>query len=1096
MAKKAKSAGSKRVPANTTSAGGAVKIYYISAYSLGDLGHWPEALRTVREMGFSHVCVSPLFAPHAEGGVFLTADHEASDPVLKAQGTADQAASQIAALCRENGLQLIVDIVLDRIARDGATAQEKAALFRPIGETGVVDPRAPLADVHGLIARFGDPACADLLVDWWTERLSRLVANGVAGFRILGLEHVPTPIVRRIVDGVKARAACLFLAWTPGLDWSRYGELATAHLDGVFASTPWWDGRAAWYVQEHEALRRIAPVIGVAEAPFADRIAARAPDLASRLALGRRSLWTAAATGDGLLVPMGFESLARRPMDPRGSESEEAEGDLSKEVAAANGLVDRISASGLAGELRGLTSPTSPVGAFVRGNSADMRDAARGMAILINGDLFQSHEVPVSLDPIDPSAGAPLGNPAEASAAPLAPGEVRVAFLSLAKPVREPGQAPGGNSAARQPRIVVDRVTPHVAGGAFAVKRVVGRSIEIEADVFADGHDVLAAEILWKAVDEEEWRRSPLAPIGNDRWRGTIVPARIGRHVFTIEAWWDGYATLCRALELKHRAGISVASELLEARDKLRALAQKKSKEGGILAGALAALDANDEAAAVLALIAPDTRNAVAALDERVFAVQHESSILDIDRPQAEFASWYELFPRSQTDDPARHGTFADVIGVLPRIRAMGFDVLYFPPIHPIGVTNRKGPNNTLTVGPTDPGSPYAIGSADGGHDAIHRELGTIEDFRRLVAAARENGLEIALDFAIQCSLDHPWLREHPDWFRHEADGSIKYAENPPKKYEDIVNVDFYARGAVPGLWEALRDVVLHWADEGVRTFRVDNPHTKPLPFWQWLIADVRGRHPDTIFLSEAFTRPTMMYRLAKVGFTQSYTYFTWRNTKQEFIDYMTELATTEVVEFFRPNFFVNTPDINPIPLQTSGRAGFLIRAALAATLSGLWGVYSGFEICEAAPLPGREEYLDSEKYQIRVRDFTAPGNIVGEITALNRIRKAHPALHSHLGVRFYNAFNDQVLYYGKPSPGGEDMILVVINLDPHNVQEATFEVPLWEWHLPDHESVSVESLMTGERFVWTGKIQHLRLDPAALPFAIWRIAPLNGGRL
>jgi len=1095
MGKKAKSAGSELVPAHTTGAGGALKIYYIATSSVGGLGNWPRHLKRAREMGFSHIGVSPIFAPHAQGGVFLTADHEASDPVLGGAESADRLVSQIATLCRERGLGLILDIVLDRIAADGATARSMPALFRAASETGILDPRTPLADLYGVLARFDDPASAGRLVDWWKERLSRLVASGAAGFRLLGLEHVPGSILQRIVEGVRDRTPCLFLAWTPGLDWSRFDELERVRLDGVFASTPWWDGRAAWYLQEHEALRRIGPVIGVAEAPFADRVASRAADREGRIALSRRMLRIAAVTGDGVLVPIGFEALARRPMDAHGSEPEDAEADLSNEIAMATALVDQISASGLSGEMRSLTSPASPVGGLVRGDRADMRNATRAVAVLTNNDLFQPRPIPFSLDPIDPAAGASLGNPDETSSAPLAPGEVRVAFLSSTKPVRETGHPASANSAAQQARIVVDRLTPRVEGGSFAVKRTIGRPIVVEADVFADGHDVLAAEVLWKAVDETEWQRAPLAPVGNDRWQGAMLPKRIGRHLFTVEAWWDDYATLCRAIELKHRAGVAVASELVEARATLQALVKKGplAAPRGVLVEALAVLEKGDEAAVVQTLTTAETRKAVAALAARSFLVRHEPLILDIERPQAAFASWYELFPRSQTDDPARHGTFADVIGVLPRIRAMGFDVLYFPPIHPIGIINRKGPNNTLTPGPNDPGSPYAIGGKEGGHDAIHPALGTIEDFRRLVAAASANGLEIALDFAIQCSLDHPWLREHPKWFRHEADGSIKYAENPPKKYEDIVNVDFYAEGAVPGLWEALRDVVLYWVGEGVRTLRVDNPHTKPLPFWEWLIADVRGRYPDVIFLSESFTRPKLMYQLAKVGFSQSYTYFTWRNTKQEFIEYLTELTTTEVAEFFRPHFFVNTPDINPIPLQTSGRAGFLARAALAATLSGLWGVYSGFEICEAAPLPGREEYLDSEKYQIRVRDFAAPGNIVAEIAALNRIRKAHPALHSHLGVSFYNAFNDQVLYYGKLSPGREDMILVAVNPRSHNVQEAAFEVPLWEWQLPDHGSVSVENLMTGDRFVWTGKVQQLRLDPATLPFSIWRIAPFNG---
>jgi starch synthase (maltosyl-transferring) len=601
-------------------------------------------------------------------------------------------------------------------------------------------------------------------------------------------------------------------------------------------------------------------------------------------------------------------------------------------------------------------------------------------------------------------------------------------------------------SATQAPRIVIDKITPRVEGGSFAAKRVVGQTVTVEADVFMDGHDVLAVDLQWRPLDEAEWRHTPMTHIGNDRWRATISPDRIGRWTYTVEACLDELATVRRALKLKKDAGVDFSVEATE---------EKELLSKGM---------------------------------HRSFVTRHQPLLLDVERREAGFASWYELFPRSITDDPGRHGTLNDVIGTLPRVRDMGFDVLYFPPIHPIGRTNRKGRNNTLTPSPDDVGSAYAIGSADGGHDALHPQLGTLDDFRRLVVAARDHGLEIAIDFAIQCSPDHPWLREHPEWFRHRPDGTIKYAENPPKKYEDIVNVDFYAEGAIPDLWAALRDVVLFWAKEGVRIFRVDNPHTKPLPFWQWMIADVRGRYPDAMFLSEAFTRPKMMYRLAKVGFSQSYSYFTWRNTRQELTEYLTKLTTTDVAEYFRPNFFVNTPDINPFYLQSCGRAGFVIRAVLAATLSGLWGVYSGFEVCEAAPLPNREEYLDSEKYEIRIRDFDAPGNIVGEITALNRIRKAHPALHSHQGVAFYNSSNEQVIVYGKTAPGHEDMIFTLVTLDPHHPQETSYEIPLWHWGLPDHGSLEVEDLMNGQRFTLNGKRQWLRLDPGAQPFMLWRL--------
>jgi len=419
--------------------------------------------------------------------------------------------------------------------------------------------------------------------------------------------------------------------------------------------------------------------------------------------------------------------------------------------------------------------------------------------------------------------------------------------------------------------------------------------------------------------------------------------------------------------------------------------------------------------------------------------------------------------------------------------------VLFSPPIPPIGHAFRKGRNNTLTPGPDDPGSPYAIGSEEGGHDAIHPQLGSLEDFRRLVAAAREQGLELALDFAIQCSPDHPWLREHKDWFDWRPDGSLRYAENPPKKYQDIVNVDFYNPDAVPSLWITLRDVVRFWVDNGVRLFRVDNPHTKPFPFWEWLIGDIRAQHPDTVFLAEAFTRPKVMYRLAKIGFSQSYTYFTWRNEKQEIRDYLEELTTTAPRDFFRPHFFVNTPDINPPFLQTGGRAAHLIRAFLATTLSGLWGMYQGFELCEATPLPGREEYLDSEKYEIRVWPDRRPGDIVEEITRLNMIRRANPALQTHLGIAFHNAFNDRVLWYRKATADRGNVVLCAVSLDPQQVQETAVELPLWEWGLPDHAALEAEDLMTGRRFTWRGKVQRLRLDPGALPFGLWRVRPAEG---
>jgi len=1044
--------------------GRALKVSHLDLRGLSSLQACDGAVRRAAELNFSHLCVGPLFDLGQANDPLLVADHRRTVASLASAGTPQKVLRSIASAGDRLGLSVIVDVVLDRMAIDGVSVRELAGLYAAAPGLNPLDPRIGRHEASSAILR--DDA-GGRAAQWWASRLAELVSAGAKGFRLLGLRDLPGGVLRGVIDAVQEKTACAIWAWTPGLEWSRYRELAEAGVSTVFASTCWWNGRAAWYVEETESLRRVAPVLGIVTPPYL-KDAAR-PSYA-RL---RRDLTLAAATTHGLFV------------------SSTGLGDeLSPEIARANALADELACGGISGELRALTSPGDTVSMLVRFDSADAREARHGVTVLINTDGASVREVAVDLAALPPAAGIALGAEGPPLHRPLQAEEVLVVKLAPNAPVGAvdgPGRRndkEAVRTAAAQSPIVIDRVSPKVAGGSFAAKHIVGRPLVIEVDIFADGHDLLAAEVQWWSADEKDRTSVPLTPIGNDRWRATITPRRIGRHYFSVEAWRDEYGSLCHALEVKHRAGLDIAAELAEA----DAFLCRLSGEG--ITTLASAARAATSAAAVALLAAPAAHRQVAAVGQRRLQAQEGPLAVEVERPQAEFAAWYELFPRSLTDDAARHGTFDDVIAVLPRVRAMGFDVLYFPPIHPIGRTNRKGRNNSLSAGPDDPGSPYATGDNGGGHDAIHPALGTAEDFRRLVAAARGQGLEIALDFAIQCSPDHPWLRDHPGWFRRRPDGSIKYAENPPKKYEDIVNVDFHAADAVPELWLALRDVVLHWVGEGVRVFRVDNPHTKPLSFWQWMIADVRGRHPDVIFLSEAFTRPKMMYRLAKVGFSQSYTYFTWRNAKQEITDYLRELTTTEVADYFRPHFFVNTPDINPFFLQGSGRAGFLIRAALAATLSGLWGVYSGFELCESAALPGREEYLDSEKYEIRPRDFSAPGNIVAEITLLNRLRKAHPALHSHLGVNFYNAFNDQLLVYGKRASGSEDMVLVAVSLDPRQPQDAVFEIPLWEWQLPDDGAVDVEDLVRDERWVWQGKNQHLRLDPAVLPFAIWRISP------
>jgi starch synthase (maltosyl-transferring) len=606
----------------------------------------------------------------------------------------------------------------------------------------------------------------------------------------------------------------------------------------------------------------------------------------------------------------------------------------------------------------------------------------------------------------------------------------------------------------------------------------------------------------------------------NDRWHASFYPQRLGRYEYAVQAWRDAWATYCDELQKKFAAGLDVSVEVEEGRSLIAsALMQAKGRAPEaeqILSTTLQKIGApqtakpvekrprvrNDdkplpsaapEQIAVLLSIA--VARAMHTVDSRRFLSRSATTYpLTVERQAARFASWYELFPRSQSPQPGKHGTFQDIALRLSSIRDMGFDVLYFPPIHPIGRSNRKGKNNAVTAAQDEPGSPYAIGSSEGGHDAIHPELGTLDDFRQLLAQAREHELEIALDFAIQCSPDHPWLAQHPAWFAWRADGSLHYAENPPKRYEDIVNVVFYGP---PGkrqtlLWTALRDIVLFWASNGVRLFRVDNPHTKPLPFWEWMIADVQSRYPDTLFLSEAFTRPKMMYRLAKIGFSQSYTYFTWRNTKQELTEYLTELNAPPACDIFRPHFFVNTPDINPYFLQTSGRPGFLIRAALATTLSGLWGMYNGFELCEARPLPGKEEYLDSEKYEIRAWNWNSPGNIIAEISQFNRIRRSNPALQTHLGLQFHHADNDQVIFFSKATAQRDNVVLIAISLDPHAAQTATLELPLREFGLPDDGVLDAEDLFNGYRFTWHGKYQPVHLTQQR-PFALWRVSAPEG---
>ncbi len=650
--------------------------------------------------------------------------------------------------------------------------------------------------------------------------------------------------------------------------------------------------------------------------------------------------------------------------------------------------------------------------------------------------------------------------------------------------------------------LVIENLRPLVDGGRYPVKRAAGESLEVTADIFKDGHEVLRAVVRWRPLGTEAWSEVPMLPLGNDAWTGTIPVLAEGLVEYTIEAWPDAFASWVEEITKKQAGGQEdLRSEALEGAALLSAAAERtrQADEAALLQRWAAELSSAGAAAAVALARRSDVAALLARLPDRSAATVHAPAArVLVERPRALFAAWYEFFPRSAEGRPDAGSTFRQALGRVDDAKAMGFDVIYFPPIHPIGRTKRKGRNNALTAGPDDPGVPYAIGNRHqgcphgGGHKDVAPELGTLEDFRWLVGEVRARGMEIALDFALNCSPDHPYVHDHPEWFFHRPDGTIKYAENPPKKYEDVYPLNFHTADR-EALWQELLSVVLFWAAQGVRILRVDNPHTKPVAFWEWLIAETRRQFPDMIFLSEAFTRPKMMQVLAKAGFSQSYTYFTWRNTRRELEEYFTELTTPPLRDFFRPNLFPNTPDILPFFLQQGGRPAFAIRAVLAATLSPLYGIYSGFELCENAALPGREEYADSEKYQFKARDWNAPGNIKPLLTALNAIRRAHPALQVLDNLHFHHAQNEHILVYSKVRRDPSDLILVAINLDPHHPQSAWVEIPPDRFGLAEDAPWEVHDLLTDERFSWQGRWNFVALDPQTRPAHVFAVRPLGG---
>ena len=648
--------------------------------------------------------------------------------------------------------------------------------------------------------------------------------------------------------------------------------------------------------------------------------------------------------------------------------------------------------------------------------------------------------------------------------------------------MRAPGDALG------HPRrtVVIEAVAPAVDGGRYPVKREVGAVLEVTADVFKEGHDALVVSLKYRRASETAWRETPMRHVDNDRWAGAFRLDAVGRWVFTIEALVDPYGSWLADLAKRHAVRADLASELHEGLALIRAAAARASGEDARAltesARRIERAPGQDVAAAV-AGEEPLARLMKRHLD-RTDATRCEREFAVIaDRERARFAAWYEFFPRSS-------GTLKDAEAQLERAAAMGFDVVYLPPIHPIGRTNRKGKNNAPVTQPGDPGSPWAIGSEEGGHTAVHPELGTLDDFDRFVERARSLGLEVALDFAIQCSPDHPWVAEHPEWFFHRPDGTIKYAENPPKKYQDIYPLNFQGEGA-QALWEEMRRILEFWIGHGVSTFRVDNPHTKPVKFWEWLIRTIKDAHPEVVFLAEAFTRPKMMKVLAKAGFTQSYTYFTWRNTKQELIDYLTEITTPPVAEYFRGNLWPNTPDILHESLQKGGRPAFRTRLVLAATMSSLYGFYSGYELCENVPRePGSEEYLNSEKYEYKARDWGAPGNLVDYVTRINRIRRENRALHAYTNLRFYPADDPNIVFYGKMTPERDNLVFVAVNLDPFATHASSVDVPIAELGIGDAQSYRVHELIGDRWYDWRGARNYVELHPNVEPAQIFVLHP------
>ena len=1125
-----------------------LRIYNLFPTLAGTIRDWMVHLPRIAGMGFNAVYVNPFHYPGFSGSLYAVKDYYRLNPRFRGKelGDDDALLRRFTDAARAHGLRVIMDLVVNHTSRDSELVGSHPDWFArdrrgEFVSPFVVDPADPTrktvwADLAELDYR---PPQQQQILAYFQQLVRHYVGLGFDGFRCDAAYKVPAEVWRGLIAAAKATSAdVIFCAETVGAPLEAVLALAEAGFDYLYNSVKWWDFESPWLLEQYEAFRHIAPSIGFPESHDTKRLAAELlaagiPEAAIEPHY-RQAYAFAASYSTGVMMPMGFEFGWSRALDvvtTRTDEPEPKRFDLSAFITEVNAMKKAIPALNEEGPQRLLSNRDDPLVVLERQTESGEERAF----VLVNRHEHEPREATldphmdkgfalVDLSPLRHLTGADGTSGTRLVVEPL---EVRVLRSARTHPTRNVGlshsRTAGEQVAGSEPgeglhplwrpeaRIAIEDVYPELEGGRYPVKRILGDEFEVRADVFCDGHDKLRAVVKF-APEGQAWREAPMLLFDNDRWAGHFRLDQLGLWRYTIEAWTDPFESWRDEFEKKREAGQSVELELVEGRAIVAAMLRGAEPEDGTqIRKILRNFDGGDTARRTEAMLSCELRELAARCQTRndVVRYSHELEIV-VDSKAARFAAWYEMFARSQGRVPGKSATFDDCIARLPEIARLGFDVVYLVPIHPIGRINRKGKNNSTLAQPGDPGSPYAIGSAEGGHRAINPELGTLADFRRFVDAAAALGIDVALDFAIQCAPDHPWVPEHPEWFRFRPDGTIKYAENPPKKYQDIVNVDFYNPDR-EGLWNELRDTLLFWVGEGVRIFRVDNPHTKPLPFWEWLIREIKARCPEVIFLSEAFTRPKMMRALAKAGFSQSYTYFTWRDTKAELMEYLTELTQGQAKEYFRPNFFTNTPDILPIFLQDGGRPAFRIRLVLAATLSGVYGIYNGYELCENTPIPGRveavdstdpefvelygetpvvrrEEYRDSEKYEYKVWDWDRPGNIKEDIAILNRFRRDNPALQEFVNLHFLICEDPNILAYTKTSADRANTVIVAVNLDPHVAHESDVELPLVEFGLAADAEFSLEEAFTRRVLICRGARQRLHLDPEANPAMIFRL--------